>query len=113
MTKQEMLNRAVFGLRSQGFRRCMQNGEPAYADTSGCRCAWGWVDTSIQPGSVFNAYFVAGLAADGVGVAATLDLQGLAFARQLQQCHDEAPTPSTMERRLRQLALREDLAWPE
>jgi hypothetical protein len=113
ITNQEMFDRAVRGLRSQGFERCLSaDGEPVYNDGCGKRCAWGWVDDSIPPNK-HNSFFVEGLAADQVGLACTLDIDQLAFARSLQWCHDDSSNPTTMQRRLRQLCYRERLTWPE
>lgn len=111
MRKQEMFARAVNGLRHQKWEQSMVSGEPAYADGEGRRCAWGWVDQGIQPGQ-HNTYFVEGLAADRVGIACSLDIEQLEFAKQLQWCHDSAETPTMMERRLRRLGERERLLWP-
>ncbi len=112
MKKQEMFDLAVRGLRSQGFNRCLVNGDPVYADGTGRCCAWGWVDPQTAASPEYSKYYVNGLMADGVGVAAGLDLGAISFARQLQWCHDDSPTPSTMERRLKQLGERESLQWP-
>lgn len=111
-SNQEMYTRAVTGLRSQGFARCQVNGESLYGDGCGKFCAWGWVDPETASDPKYSRYFVNGLMADGVGVAAGLDLAGITFARQLQWCHDDSATPATMERRLRQLGEREGLTWP-
>jgi hypothetical protein len=113
MNRQEMFTRAVTGLRSQGFQRCQINGESVYGDGCGKFCAWGWVDPVTASKPEYSKYFVNGLMADRVGVAATLDLVGITFARALQWCHDDSATPGTMERRLRQLGERERLVWPE
>lgn len=118
ITKQEMFNRAVRGLRSQGFERCMSNPgpdldpEPVYNDGNGRHCAWGWVDRSIGPEAKNNAFFVEDLALEGVGIAKSLTTDLLAFGRNLQWCHDDSPTPAVMERRLRRLGEREGLKWP-
>lgn len=112
ITKQEMFNLAVTGLRSQGFERCQVNGDPVYGDAQGRHCAWGWIDPKASEKPEFSRYFINGLMADGVGLAASLDLTGMAFATQLQWCHDDSRTPTTMERRLRQLGVRENLEWP-
>lgn len=111
MKKQEMFEKAVVGLRSQGFERCQVNGESVYGH-EGRHCAWGWVDPIVSSKPHYCRYFVNGLMADGIGVAAGLDLVGITFARQLQWCHDDSMTPATMERRLKQLGEREGLTWP-
>ncbi len=112
ISKQEMFNRAVRGLRSQGFERCQVNGESVYGDDKGCHCAWGWVDPKASEKPEYARYFINGLMADGIGLAASLDLNGVTFATHLQWCHDDSKTPATMERRLKQLGDREGLVWP-
>lgn len=112
MTKQKMFNKAVRGLRSQEFKQCLNaHGEPMYNDGNGMHCSWGWVDRSLKPSD--STYYVEGLAADRVGVAPSLDIEQMEFARQLQWCHDDSPTPAAMERRLRRLGEREGLSWPQ
>jgi hypothetical protein len=113
ISKQEMFNRAVVGLRSQGFERCQVNGDPVYGDDKGCHCAWGWVDPVASSKPEYARYFINGLMADGVGLAAGLTLTEVTFATQLQRCHDDSRTPFMMERRLKQLGAREGLSWPE
>lgn len=111
LSKQEMFDRAVSGLRSQGFERCVNaHGEGVYADDNGRHCAWGWVDTSVRGDQ--STYYVADLATDKIGLAPGLTLEELEFANSLQWCHDTSDLPIVMERRLRRLGEREDLTWP-
>lgn len=111
LTRQEMFDRAVIGLRSQGFTRCLHaRGGCAYADGAGRHCAWGWVDTELP---YDQALFVAALARDKIGLAATLDHTDLEFVVGLQVCHDAGIMPDSMERRLRALAITYDLIFPE
>ncbi len=114
ITKQEMFNRAVRGLRSQGFQRCGVNHptgfESLYADGEK-RCAWGHVDPSLTRAN--STFYVESLAADKIGIAPSLDVDSLEFAKQLQWCHDDSQLPGLMERRLRRLGEREKLSWPE
>ena len=112
ISKQEMFNRAVIGLRSQGFERCQVNGESVYGDDCGRHCAWGWIDPVASAKPEYARYYVSGLMSDGIGLAASQDLTGIEFATQLQWCHDDSRTPATMERRLKQLGEREGLSWP-
>ena len=110
LTKQEMFNRAVRGLRSQGFTRCMVAGMGcSYGDGEGHHCAWGWVDTSLanEIGSVYA------LRDRGIGVAAQLSTDDVEFAAALQTAHDCGLTPVRMEGSLRALAERHNLTWPE
>ena len=113
LNKQEMFSRAVTGLRSQGFRQCLddhpESPEPVYAHTDGRRCAWGWVDRSLTPNHD-STFFVDELHA---GIAPRMTMDELEFARELQWCHDDSRTPAAMERRLRRLGEREKLRWPE
>lgn len=45
MTRQEMFNKAYLGLKSQGFKPCVDaRGHSTYDDGNGRHCAWGWVD---------------------------------------------------------------------
>lgn len=122
MDKQEMFNRAWNGLKSQGFEQSMRiykgvayGGEPgglrcAYAGDNGMRCAWGWVDLSLDEkitGGVFTLH------RKQIGLAADLSSQDLEFASNLQAIHDESLIPSTMEKSLRDLASQHGLTIPE
>lgn len=112
LTKQEMFNRAVVGLRSQGFERCVNAySEPLYCDSSGKHCAVGWIDTDLRADQ--STWFVDDLAIETKGVLSHMTIDELEFARQLQWCHDEATTPAIMERRLKRLGERLKLTWPQ
>ena len=111
MTKQEMFNLAVRGLRSQGWVRAFDTvrGGCVYETSEGLRCAWGWVDrelTSAVCGTVGRLYD------DGVGLAAKLDAERLAFAAELQRIHDYEELLPSMEARFRELGERHNLEWP-
>lgn len=99
MTHQEMFDRAVRGLASQGWRRCVQRGSNGLEDYyyNNCEytlwppgggvmhCAWGWVDPATAGvGSVANSTVrspvYAELTSDG-------DRE---FALALQRTHDES-----------------------
>ena len=110
LTKQEMFDRAVRGLRSQGYKASTKGGICRYSNDDGCRCAWGWVDpslTSAQLGTIHT------LRKDKIGVAADLDSEGAMFAYQLQGAHDLADGPLDMENRLRAFGEKYLLTWPE
>ncbi len=47
MTKQEILDKAVRGLRSQNWQPAYENGSCMYQTYSGLRCAWGHVGTTL------------------------------------------------------------------
>lgn len=118
MTKQEMLIKAVLGLRSQGFQRSItvrpdEDGIPSahcvYQNPDGLRCAWGHVDLSLKDEEcgVFTLYTL------GVGIAATLSPEERHFASRLQKAHDTGVTPERMEFELRELASKNNLTFPE
>lgn len=117
-SRQEMFNRAVIGIRSQGWERCMDDGQCVYANDKGQHCAWGWVDQSLSDvrGSVGT------LRSMGVGLAALLSLEDVDWANRLQDVHDRA-APSlaafqrsgllSMEGRFREFGKENGLIWPE
>lgn len=110
MTIQEMFDRAVRGLVSQGWEKCMHFHRCRYATTEGKHCAWGWVDLTLGPdqtGSVLE------LANRKIGAAATLDPDELSFAEELQLVHDRADSPLDMRNRMWELAEKYQLGWPE
>lgn len=112
MTKQEILTKAVTGLRDQKWVRSLRfyGGSCSYDDGAGRRCGWGHVDPSLGAGEVRNVHE---LHRDGVGVAATLNLEELDFAKRVQLCHDRNHIPSEMEDGFRILAQSNNLTFPE
>lgn len=112
MNRQEMFTRAVLGLRSQGWARCMdKRGGCSYDDGDGKRCAWGHVDPSLSGADFRN---VSDLFHLKVGVASTINSAlDLAFAAQLQTTHDVNPIPSNMESEFRCIAQINNLIFPE
>jgi hypothetical protein len=116
LTIQEMFDRAVRGLASQGWEPCVSDGSNRqesvclYSDGTGKHCAWGWVDPSLERSQKGT---VAQLRHRRVGIAATLNHAQGGFARQLQTCHDENSEPEQMRNSLRRLAASFDLTWPE
>lgn len=111
LTKQDMFDRAVRGLRAQGWRRSFnpEVSRCSYKAPDGKRCAWGHVDPSLDDvsGTVYD------LRKLQIGLAAGLDDPALRFATLLQQCHDGAICPEYMEERFRQVAKEHALTWPE
>lgn len=100
MTNQEMFDKAVAGLASQGFAQCATgDGTCVYDDGTGRRCAWGWVD----PATKGHDGIVRDLHLKGIGIAASLSEEQLTFASDLQGAHDGIGTRG-MIRRLRNLA---------
>lgn len=116
-SRQEMFNRAVRGLASQGFERCYGEGICQY-QSGAKRCAWGWVDTTLGP-SVRGT--VNDLRSDGMGLAALIPYDDVQFARELQQAHDmanrgpcgELEVAATMKRGLQAMMPRFGVTWPE
>lgn len=111
MTRQEMLDRAVRGLRSQGWRPAMAAGACRYLTPDGLRCAWGHVDPEGTAGSGTTP-----VRRLSVGVAATLESADLVFAERLQLCHDWPAlnrTAWSMEELFRKLAAEYNLIYPE
>ena len=117
LTKQEIFDRAVRGLRSQGFKRAWQASEShpsegycKYLTSDGLRCAWGWVDQSLgteDHGDIWTLRW------RGIGLAASLDGDLALFARRLQAVHDLAKDHLEMETELRSFAKAQNLTWPE
>lgn len=117
LTRQEMFDRAVRGLRSQGWRParvpdtnlCLYKTE---VDGVLCRCAWGWVDpeATANPnveGTLWD------LNTDGVGLAAELNIDDLEWARRLQQAHDASQNSSELQRSMHIFGTESHLTWPE
>lgn len=112
MTIQEMFDKAVRGLASQGWNRCLSNGDYGtccYSNQANMRCAWGWVDLELGIEHVGTVYDLA----NNGGIAATLSREELQFARQLQIAHDGAFEPRNMLHDMRVLARDYGLKWPE
>lgn len=113
-TRQEMFDRAVRGLRAQGWRQAIgADGACRYRTTDRdgkvLRCAWGHVDTSLSDyeGSLTS------LRNCGYGIAGRLDEHDASWAQSLQMVHDRADSPAKMEAAFRQFGLQYGLAWPE
>lgn len=103
MTNQEMFDKAVKGLRSQNYNRCVsEDGGCQYTSDDGkMHCAWGWVDTDLP---AEESDYLSGLIHHNKGVAGTLNEDQVGFATRLQQSHDSASGPEDMIFRLKQLA---------
>lgn len=109
-TRQEMFDRAVRGLRSQGFARCTLHNMCSYDDGQGHHCAWGWVDRGIPSGAAGS---VMTLKKSNIGIAALLSDKDLDLAQALQNAHDLAEHPADLESRLRAFGEKYGLVWPE
>ena len=83
LTKQEILDRAVDGLRNQNWEPAYSGGNCQYLTTSGHRCAWGHVDTSLTVESCAASY---------TPLFDTI-CDDTEFADSLQAAHDSAADP--------------------
>ena len=104
MTNQEMFDKAYLGLKSQGFAQCLvESGNTCAYSIGNKHCAWGWVDPYIPP--EYNvATSVISLYDMKIGEAGKLTSGQVNFVHGLQQCHDTAKSPASMETNLRLLA---------
>ena len=114
MTNQEILNKAVKGLASQGFERSMwPDGKPgcAYHGDKGRKCAVGWLipdekyEARIEGRGVYDVRLLLGLS--------EFNDDQVPFLEQLQLAHDRAPLPETMKMYLSAVCARYELTVPE
>lgn len=112
MNRQEILNRAVHGLRGQGWEQCnnVRGSCVFYDPETGRRCAWGHVDPEGTQDHVFG---IASLLHKKIGVVALLNPDDVVFAIRIQGAHDLSEGPQDMERRCRELAAEHGLTFPE
>ena len=111
MTKQEMFNRAVRGLRSQGWEQAYSNerGSCVYETEDGKRCAYGWIDPSLGRETIGS---VQTLCYRKIGLAAELDRIAILFAEELQMAHDTSKNSEHMRTKFVMLAEIHGLTWP-
>lgn len=117
-TRQEMFNRAVRGLHSQGWAISKSNIWCKYMHTTPqgqvLRCAWGWidVDTRLPEGATLTE-----LRRRGLGLARDLVDSDLQWALELQETHDRCFDATDggifLRESLSDFAIRHGLAWPE
>lgn len=111
LTRQEMFDRAVRGLASQNWVRCVDAvGICMYTLEDGKHCAWGWVDPSLPVGLGLGD--VGTLRARGIGVAGTLPKHDLLFACSMQSLHDRAVTRVGMRDDFVEFGKKHGLIWP-
>lgn len=114
LTKQEMMDRAVRGLASQGFKKCLSPlGKYAYkavVDGKEMHCAWGWVDPTLDESLMCVVYT---LKDRGIGLAKDLDEEGLVFARKLQKAHDYSEAGEGIVKALTALCKEYNLICPK
>lgn len=110
-----MFTRAVRGLASQQWERCMIRDEEgsdlrcAYTNGDGMHCAWGWVDADL---TAENSSSVWGLWHAKRGAASDVLERDLDFAAHLQSAHDRHSNPDAMRRAFIKLHQEYCLAWP-
>lgn len=111
MTLQEMFNKAAKGLRAQKFQRSMHPVKAlcCYDNGQGMKCAWGHVDPSLKD----ETDAVRDLRDQGIGVAASLTDDQVAFAQRLQYAHDDGDNPFRMYVQLKDVATRFNLSDTE
>lgn len=104
MNRQEVFDRAVSGLRSQGFEKSMDEGTCSYRANDGKKCAIGWLvdDANYDPtleGRGANCDEV-------IEMARIYDVKegDTLFLAYLQQVHDYATNPKDMQKRLMKFA---------
>lgn len=119
-SRQEMFNRAWNGLKSQKWELSKQDTSDPDYDTSmpTClykhptkeqRCAWGWVDTSLNEKDVGT---VRGLYHYRRGIAGQLTYEDVEWAQELQRTHDAASSSAAMVANLALFAQKYSLTIP-
>lgn len=110
MTRQEMFEKAVRGLASQGWTRCMTPDNVGCSYSNGSKhCAWGWVDTGLgdQLGTVNSLRN-----REVPGLHMQLDKGQLKFAEILQDAHDGGFNPQGMLDSFISIHHQFNLNWP-
>jgi hypothetical protein len=110
-----MFDRAWRGLKSQGWAKSQTivggiATACVYLTKDGRRCAWGWVDPEGTSALPVDDLSVASLRDRGIGLAATLSLADVGFARRLQNAHDAFG--GSVEDRMRLFATEHKLTIP-
>lgn len=112
LTKQDLFNRAVRGLASQGWQRAAHDVDgPCYyaSESTALRCAWGHCDPSITPKDIGTIYMLRHLER---GLARWLTTAGYDFAGDLQRTHD-MHRDQFMKYYFSAIAAEHKLVWPE
>lgn len=105
-TLQEIFDKSVEGLASQGFRQAMDGDSCMYRSPDGLKCAAGWLISDDEYETV-----VEGLAANTV-FALTDFSRRATHVNDLQQCHDYGKSPELMRSLLRRFARNHRLKLP-
>lgn len=115
MTKQEIFDKVVAGLASQGFERSVDAESPhrcMYRGAEGRRCAAGWLIPDEQYRAGLEKLPVVSAAVCGVLVGLVGE-ENILFVQALQDVHDNGRTPLSMQDNLRNVAGRYSLELPE
>lgn len=119
LSKQEIFNQAYLGLKAQGFKRSMQEGESelycAYRGENGMKCAVGHLLTDEEAAGLGNGSvsFVRAQLPSRLRNAKDVFDDSLVFLSHLQNAHDSGVFPESMKRKLHQLANDYSLTIPE
>ena len=114
MTKQEIFDKAVIGLHSQNWQRCIDPNivsftSCVYNGPNNTHCAIGWVFAidSFSEGSDAAALFIESC------LPPIPNTNSVKFYLNLQACHDTALDESEMQLKLRNFARRYKLLLPQ
>lgn len=111
-TRQQLFDRAVRGLASQGWEQSLKFNRGvsscAYRGAADTRCAVGW----LFDGEVSDEMNVMGVGKLIDNKLVEVDKELVPFLLQLQRMHDSHDWPEYMEKAYRQYAAANDLLWP-
>lgn len=114
MNKQQIFDKIVAGLASQGFKQSVDmsdGGMCVYRGPDGLKCAVGWLIPDEEYSKGLEGYSV-----ENNTVAKAAGLKGSAqweFTARIQEIHDNYDHPEVMKGLLRDFAIREKLKIPE
>ena len=130
--KQHCLNLAVTGLRNQGWEKCQTLDHPTEGGDVELRCSWSNEKPGVhcavghlldhnkvkaRPSPVVIGSQSVSRAGDlelfFPEIQEVFDMHLGAFLLQMQVLHDQAASPSEMERGFKLLATSTELTWPE
>ncbi len=114
MTRQEILNKMVAGMDSQGWvKSCLQGNENlcAYRDSEGRKCAVG----HLIPDEVYDADM--DIIFNGIEELneeyCLFNNEDIFFLEEYQTAHDNTDSPEEREMEFRELAKTYNLTWPK
>ena len=113
-TQQEIFDQVWTGLKSQGFKRSVEqyNGDCMYRSYYNEKCAIGWLipddkyDIDMEHEHISYLF-------ENFDLKDIIDFGDGAFLLQLQMIHDRCDEPNSMELKYRQFAVKYDLTIPE